>query len=76
MSHSPRIAPVRATATERITEIAGLRITENTDLLCVGTDSLLCAAYVRGASKAKAVELGAGNGIISLLCLMIPSIKL
>ena len=54
---------------ERITEIAGLKITENTDLLCVGTDSLLCAAYVRGASKAKAVELGAGNGIISLLCL-------
>lgn len=54
---------------ERITEIAGLKITENTDLLCVGTDSLLCAAYVRSAAKSKAVELGAGNGIISLLCL-------
>ena len=54
---------------ERITEIAGLRITENTDLLCVGTDALLCAAYVRPSSKARAVELGAGNGIISLLCL-------
>lgn len=54
---------------ERITEIAGLKITENTDLLCVGTDALLCAAYVRPSAKAKAVELGAGNGIISLLCL-------
>ena len=54
---------------ERITEIAGLRITENTDLLCVGTDSLLCAAYVRPSAKARAVELGAGNGVISLLCL-------
>lgn len=54
---------------ERVTEIAGLKIRENTDLLCVGTDSLLCAAYVRPSSKAKAVELGAGNGIISLLCL-------
>lgn len=54
---------------ERTTEIAGLKIRENTDLLCVGTDSLLCAAYIRASSKAKAVELGAGNGIISLLCL-------
>ena len=54
---------------DRITEIAGLKIAENTELLCVGTDSLLCAAYVRASSKAKAVELGAGNGIISLLCL-------
>lgn len=54
---------------ERITGIAGLKITENTELLCVGTDSLLCAAYVRQSSRAKAVELGAGNGVISLLCL-------
>ena len=54
---------------ERITEIAGLKIKENTDLLCVGTDSLLCAAYLRRSSKSKAVELGAGNGIISLLSL-------
>ena len=54
---------------ERLTEIAGLKITENTEHLCVGTDSLLCAAYVRPSARAKAVELGAGNGIISLLCL-------
>ena len=54
---------------ERITEIAGMKLTEDTDLLCIGTDAVLCAAYVRQGSKNKAVELGAGNGIISLLCL-------
>ena len=54
---------------ERITEIAGLHIAEDTSMLCVGTDSLLCAAYVRPSRSVKAVELGAGNGVISLLLL-------
>lgn len=54
---------------ERTTEIAGLNLKEDTDMLCVGTDSLLCAAYVRPSRNAKGVELGAGNGVISLLLL-------
>lgn len=59
----------------RRTEIAGISITEDTELLCVGTDSLMLSAYVRANRSAAAVELGAGNGIISLLLLARDKIK-
>ena len=38
-----------------------------TDGLTFGTDAYLLAAYIRPQSKARAAELGAGTGIISLL---------
>lgn len=59
----------------RKTEIAGITVTEDTELLCVGTDSLMLSAYVRPNRNATAVELGAGNGIISLLLLARDKIK-
>lgn len=46
-----------------------LNIFEHTENLCIGTDSLLCAAYMKRFSSAHAVELGAGSGVISLLAL-------
>ena len=36
--------------------------------LTFGTDAYLLAAYMKGSPKKRAVELGAGTGIISLLC--------
>ena len=59
----------------RKTEIAGITVTEDTDLLCVGTDSLMLSAYVRTNRNTTAAELGAGNGIISLLLLARDKIK-
>ncbi|MBQ9783791.1 MAG: methyltransferase [Clostridia bacterium] len=39
-----------------------------TDGLTFGTDAYLLAAFMRPAKRARAVELGTGTGIISLLC--------
>ena len=36
--------------------------------LTFGTDAYLLASYIRPRSNSVAVELGAGTGIISLLC--------
>jgi tRNA1(Val) A37 N6-methylase TrmN6 len=36
--------------------------------LKLGTDALLLASYIRRSPKARAIELGGGSGIISLLC--------
>lgn len=36
--------------------------------LTFGTDAYLLAAYMRAKSKGRAVELGCGTGVISLLC--------
>ncbi len=55
---------------ERLDEINfGLRLLSRTDGLTFGTDALLLAAYLPKASKARAVELGGGTGVISLLAL-------
>ena len=59
----------------RSTELSGLTITEDTSSLCIGTDSLLCAAYVKRSPSAYAVELGAGCGVISLLMLARNKVK-
>ncbi len=44
-----------------------LTLTQYTDGLTFGTDALLLAAYVRAEGTSRAVELGGGTGIISLL---------
>lgn len=46
-----------------------IRLIQKTNGLRFGTDALLLAAYIRGKDGARAVELGGGSGIISLLCL-------
>ncbi len=51
----------------RVNEMGRLSLTESRDALCIGTDAVLLAAYVRKNATAKAVELGAGSGAISLL---------
>mgnify|MGYP003317431207 CR=1 FL=1 len=45
-----------------------LSLRERTDGLTFGTDAFLLAAFIRPAPRARAVELGAGTGVISLLC--------
>ncbi len=44
----------------------GLTLLQNDEHLKFGTDALLLAAFVKKAQKG--AELGAGNGVISLLC--------
>jgi tRNA1(Val) A37 N6-methylase TrmN6 len=44
-----------------------LRIIQRTDGLTFGSDALLLAAFINRAGKSRALELGAGTGIISLL---------
>ncbi len=46
----------------------GLSIIQKKEGLRYGTDALLLAAYVRSIPSGTAVDLGAGSGIISLLC--------
>ena len=44
-----------------------LTLMQYTDGLTFGTDALLLAAYVKGGAKSRALELGGGTGIVSLL---------
>ena len=44
-----------------------LRLIQKKQGLTFGTDAFLLAAYIRKASRATAIELGSGTGIISLL---------
>ena len=54
---------------ETITEINdGLRLIEKRDGLTFGTDAYLLAAFMREKKNAVAMDMGAGTGIISLLC--------
>ncbi len=46
-----------------------VRLIQKTKGLSFGTDALLLAAYMQEKPKAKALEIGGGSGIISLLCL-------
>lgn len=53
---------------ERLDEVnERLRLISKTDGLTFGTDAYLLAAYIRPQGRARAAELGAGTGIISLL---------
>lgn len=45
-----------------------IKLTQNTDGLCYGTDALLLSAFVSARRGGRAAELGAGTGIISILC--------
>ena len=54
---------------ERLDEInENLRLIQKKDGLTFGTDAYLLASFMRGGGKLRAVELGTGTGIISLLC--------
>ncbi len=44
-----------------------LTLIQNKEMLTFGTDAFLLFAYLRKKSKGKAVELGTGSGVISLL---------
>ena len=46
-----------------------IRLIQKEKGLHFGTDALLLAAYIQAKPKAKAIEIGGGSGIISLLCL-------
>ena len=55
---------------ERLDEVNyRIRLVQKTKGLTFGTDALLLAAYMQEKPKAKALEIGGGSGIISLLCL-------
>lgn len=55
---------------ERINEInENLRLIENKDSLTFGTDAYLLSAFLPPKPSKKAVELGCGSGVISLLAL-------
>lgn len=44
-----------------------IKIIQKKDGLTFGTDAFLLASFIKGAPRARAVELGTGTGIISLL---------
>ena len=54
---------------ERIDDLqwGGLRIIQNPDLFCFGTDSVLLAGFVRAGKGDTVADLGAGGGILSIL---------
>ncbi len=45
----------------------GIKLTESSDALRLGTDALLLSAYIKEQSNATALEIGAGSGVISLM---------
>ena len=45
-----------------------LKLIQKTDGLTFGTDAYLLAAFMRSAKNDRGAELGAGSGIISMLC--------
>ncbi len=54
---------------ERLDKInADLSLIQRTDGLTYGTDALLLAAYAKAKPNGRAVELGGGTGVVSLLC--------
>lgn len=60
--------PLTPLPDERLCQIrSGLCMLEKTTGLCLGTDALLLSAFCRGAKDGRAVELGCGSGVVSLL---------
>lgn len=47
--------------------IKNLKIIQNTDLFCYGTDAVLLSHFAKVKSKDSVIDLGSGNGIIPLL---------
>lgn len=59
----------RLNTDERIDRVNdGIELIQRTDGLTFGTDALLLAGYIK-KTRGKALEIGGGTGIISLLCL-------
>ena len=57
-------------ADERMDEVnENLCLIQKKHALAFGTDAFLLSAFLRAAPRARAVELGCGNGIISLLAM-------
>lgn len=55
---------------ERIDEVnERLRLIQKKHALAFGTDAFLLSAFLRPAPRSRAIELGCGNGIISLLAM-------
>lgn len=54
---------------ERIDDLqwGGLKIIQNPDLFCFGTDSVLLAGFVRVGKESIVADLGAGSGVLSIL---------
>jgi len=48
-------------------QVNGLRLIQNPSGFCFGSDSVELANFVTGSKRDRAVDLGAGNGIISVL---------
>jgi len=48
-------------------QVNGLKLIQNPDGFCFGSDSVELANFVTGSTRDTAVDLGAGNGIISVL---------
>ncbi len=46
----------------------GIMLLSYPEGLSLGTDSLLLASFIRGGERLRAAELGAGTGVLSLLC--------
>ena len=60
--------PVEVCSDERVFEVnEGLSLLQKKNALAFGTDAFLLAAFCRGQARARAVEFGCGNGIVSLL---------
>lgn len=65
---SPDPSEIGVLAGERLDEVnEDITLIQKKDGLTFGTDAYLLAAFIRPMRRAKAVELGAGTGIISLL---------
>ena len=52
-----------------------IRLIQKKDGLTFGTDAYLLAAFMRSSKHARALELGGGTGIISLLCAVAEKFK-
>lgn len=48
-------------------QVKNLKIIQNTDLFCFGTDSVLLADFARIKKGAKVADLGTGSGVLMLL---------
>ncbi|MEG0914282.1 MAG: SAM-dependent methyltransferase, partial [Christensenellaceae bacterium] len=48
-------------------QFEGLKILQNPELFCFGTDAVLLANFVCARTDAKMVDLGTGTGIVPLL---------
>ncbi len=61
---------------ERIDKVnLDIRLIQNKNGLTFGTDAYLLSAFVRPSARARAVDLGSGTGIISLLLLASAKVK-